>query len=215
VTHRRAALFALAGVVGSESDVTDPRHLSAAAATYVIAANSWNERTLEQSCLAGEALLSADLAASDRQRCLISTLLCLAQRGLIEQAVQLTRTVDAQALEQSAPAHRLAFLAVLGLCHLTRGAMDEAQSVSSALCSAAVEEKWPLAYGVGALIAGRIALQQARPRLALRRLSESLASFEYAAPTPQSPIGARIGRFGLPDGGPGGRHRRRPPPDRP
>ena len=171
----RAARVAMLSAMSDNTSKTAPR-LSHTAKIYGLIADAWTGVRLHECYETGRSLLRSPLDFPQYERCLVATTSAAMQLGRVEEALNLSRQVDEEVRDRFSAGPKLTLLAVVAACHLMRGGIREALAVASSLSRMGAAESWPLAFAVGRLLSGRCALLQARPHLASRRLSESVAA---------------------------------------
>jgi DNA-binding CsgD family transcriptional regulator len=130
----------------------------------------------------------------------------VADRGALGEAAELalsgrldTAAVAVAAAAAADPARAAQLRALVGLVELARGRVAEADRYATELRETGLAEDWPSAYGLGALLGGRVALATGAVRRAVRLLSEGLASDPDSTTPGSAAPGASVPDASVPD----------------
>jgi DNA-binding CsgD family transcriptional regulator len=178
-----ARAMALTMMTGISPQASRPQATSHADRIDLMCADAWSGHHLQEVLEQGRVLIRSDLEGPRRLRCITATTWAALQLGQVEEGLEVAQLAAIDWDGSEFTTAELLLASAVGVCHLVRGSIKEARSVAARLCRVGVQEQWHLAYACGAFLAGRCALVEARPVVALRRLSEASASLSLAAPT--------------------------------
>jgi DNA-binding NarL/FixJ family response regulator len=189
-----ARATALTMMTGVYPQASRPHATSQADRINLMCADAWSGHHLQQVLEQGRVLIRSDLEGPRRLRCITATTWAALQLGQVEEGLEVAQLAAIGWEGSGFTTAEVLLASAVGVCHLVRGSIKEARSVAARLCRVGVQEQWHLAYACGAFLVGRCALVEARPAVALRRLSEASASLSLAAPTiDHSPILQSLG----------------------